>query len=249
VPTQPTQPTLVRETVDAIDAYWASSFGCPVEALRPSRTLVVPHDAHERFNGAYAMTFGAEPIVSVPPGEFGELRSTLSAWTSVTLESPAAARESLGARVSDVIGPAWVGYADERTFQMSVSDVRARILEPTDADAVDALRDACAELEWEHGGSTIGSEPVAGSFADGTLAALAGYETWGDRIAHIAVVAHPAYRSQGHARGAVALVARQVLSRGLVLQYRTLAANTPSRRIADSLGFVHRATSLAVRFR
>jgi hypothetical protein len=70
--------TLTRETIRAIDAYWAASFGCPVEALRPSRTLVLPHDAHERFNGAYAMAFGAEPIVSVPPGELSELRATLS---------------------------------------------------------------------------------------------------------------------------------------------------------------------------
>ena len=62
------------------------------------------------------------------------------------------------------------------------------------------------------------------------------------------VIADPAHRSQGHARAAVALVARLALGRGLVLQYRTLEANTPSRRIADSLGFVHYATSLAIRF-
>ena len=241
--------TLTRETIRAIDAYWAASFGCPVEALRPSRTLVLPHDAHERFNGAYAMTFGAEPIVSVPAGELSELHPTLSRWTSGTLASPATARESLGTRASDVIGPAWVGYADERTFRTSVVDSRARILEQADVGAVNALRDACAELEWDHGGSAIGHEPTAGSFANGTLAALAGFETWGECIAHIAVVAHPRFRAQGHGRAAVALVARQALSRGLVLQYRTLEANTPSRRIADSLGFIHRATSLAVRFR
>ena len=241
--------TLTRETIRAIDAYWAASFGCPVEALRPPHTLVLPHDAHERFNGAYAMAFGGEPIVSVPPGELSEVRAALSHWTTTTLMAPSTARESLGDRVSDVIGPAWVGYADERTFRTSMVDSRARILEQADADAVNALRDACTELEWEHGGSALGLDPVAGSFANGTLAALAGFETWGDRIAHIAVVAHPGFRAQGHARAAVALVARQALSRGLVLQYRTLESNTPSRRIADSLGFIHRATSLAVRFR
>ena len=241
--------TLTRETIRAIDAYWAASFGCPVEGLRPPRTLVLPHDAHERFHGAYAMAFGAEPIVSVPPGELGELRAALSQWTATTLTAPLTARESFGDRVSDVIGPAWVGYADQRTFRASLVDSRARILDHSDADAVNALRDACTELEWEHGGSALGPDPVAGSFANGTLAALAGFETWGDHIAHIAVVAHPRFRAQGHARAAVALVARQALSRGLVLQYRTLESNTPSRRIADSLGFIHRATSLAVRFR
>ena len=240
---------LARETLDAIDAYWASSFGCPVEALRPASTLVVPHDAHERFNGVYAMTFGAEPIISVPPGAFGELRSSLSSWTADTIREPAIARDSLGATVGEAIGPAWVGYADQGTFRGPAVDMRARLLERGDAGAVDALRDACTTPDWEHGGSTLGHDPVAGSFVNGELAAVAGYETWGGRIAHIAVVAHPAYRSQGLARAAVSLIARQALARGLVAQYRTLESNTPSRRIADSLGFVHRATSLAIRFR
>ena len=243
-----TERRLAADSIGAIDSYWATSFGCPIEALRPPRALVLPHGPGERFNGLYAMTFGGSPIVSVPQGAFGGLRSSLASWTAETIRDPAGATDSVGALAGSSIGPAWVGYADDATLRSPPLDVRARILSRDDAAGVDALRDSCTPLEWEHGGSALGHDITTGSFANGTLAALAGYETWGGRIAHIAVVAHPAHRSQGHARAAVALVARLARGHGLVLQYRTLEANTPSRRIADSLGFVHYATSLAIRF-
>jgi GNAT superfamily N-acetyltransferase len=238
--------SLSSATRTAIDAYWALSFACPVEALRPTRALVVPHAAHESFRGVYAMTFGAEPIVSVPVETIGELAPVLRVWTAATLRSPERALASLGQPAREVIGPAWLGYADAGTFRPRRSS-SSRMLDPGDAISVGVLRDACTSLEWEHGGSALGRDPVAGSFVDGVQAALAGYETWGDRIAHIAVVSHPAFRGRGHARAAVAAIARYALDRGLVLQYRTLESNTPSRRIADSLGFHHVATSLAVR--
>jgi RimJ/RimL family protein N-acetyltransferase len=243
-----TEHLLSPESIDAIDEYWATSFGCPREALRPSRTLVLPHGPGERFNGLYAMTFGGSPIVSVPQAAFVTLRSSLSSWTTDTMRDAAGATDSVGAFAGTPIGPAWVGYADEATLRSPPLEARARLLSHEDAAAVDTLRESCTPLEWEHGGSALGHDITTGSFANGTLAALAGYETWGGRIAHIAVIAHPAHRAQGHARTAVALVARLALGRGLVLQYRTLEANTPSRRIADSLGFVHYATSLAIRF-
>jgi len=239
---------LSTESIDAIDEYWATSFGCPREALRPPRTLVLPHGPGERFNGLYAMTFGGSPIVSVPQGVFGGVRSSLASWTAETIRDPAGPTDMVGALAGTAIGPAWVGYADQTTLRSTPLEARARLLSREDAAAVDALRESCTPLEWEHGGSALGHDITTGSFANGTLAALAGYETWGGRIAHIAVIAHRAYRGQGHARTAVALVARLALGRGLVLQYRTLEANTPSRHIANSLGFVHYATSLAIRF-
>jgi GNAT superfamily N-acetyltransferase len=241
--------TLTRSAIRAIDAYWASSFGCPTEALRPPRTLVLPHDAHERFNGVYAMTFGAEPVISVPSGVFTELRSSLASWTASSVRDPAFARESVGSGAGETVGPAWVGYADAGVFRPATFGAQTRILTRADSSAVDALRDSCPVIEWEHGGSAVGHDTTAGTFVDGVLASLAGYEVWGERIAHIAIVTHPAHRGQGHGRAAVACVAREALARGLVLQYRTLESNTASRRIGESLGFVHWATSLAVRFR
>jgi predicted GNAT family acetyltransferase len=88
---------------------------------------------------------------------------------------------------------------------------------------------------------------VAGVFADGVLAAAAGYEVWGETIAHIAVVTHPAFRGRGLGAAAVSRIAAEAVERGLLAQYRTLEANAPSLAIADRLGFQPYARSLAVR--
>ena len=240
-------PSLSRRSTDVIDAYWAASFGCPVEALRPKRTLVLPHAAHVQFDGVFAMTFGGHPIVAAPGGWLGELQPAFAPWTAETIRDEASARLALGARFGERIGPAWLGYADAKSLR-SVEATATRMLTENDRAAVAQLREACTPLDWEHGGSSLDRDPVAGTFADGLLVALAGYETWGERIAHIAIVAHPAYRGRGFARAAVAAIARHGLSNGLVLQYRTLESNTASRRIADSLGFIHVANSLAIRF-
>ena len=84
---------LARKSVDAIDAYWADSFGCPIEALRPERTLVVPHAAHVGFDGAYAMTFGSQPIIAVPRDSLSDLQRPLSAWTKETIGDSSRARK------------------------------------------------------------------------------------------------------------------------------------------------------------
>ena len=63
----------------------------------------------------------------------------------------------------------------------------------------------------------------------------------------IAIVTHPAHRGRGLGKAAVSAIARIALARGLVAQYRTLCANTPSMAIARALGFQRFATTLAIR--
>jgi GNAT superfamily N-acetyltransferase len=241
---------LTTAATRAIDEYWSASFACAVDALRPARAVVVPFAAHNPYNGVYAMSFGAEPIISVPGSRVDELTPLLRSWTSHTLHHPERALASLGEPAQTVIGPAWVGYADAGTFHADALRQRARLLDADDAPAVETLRQSCPVHEWDHGGTQqIGDNTVAGSFADDVLVALAGYEMWGDRLAHLSVVTHPAHRGLGHGRSAVALIARHALEQGHVLQYRALESNTASRRVADALGFEHWATSLAIRFR
>jgi RimJ/RimL family protein N-acetyltransferase len=89
---------------------------------------------------------------------------------------------------------------------------------------------------------------MAGVFKGHKLAALASYQIWGEQIAHIAIVTHPAFRGQGYATAAVSSLTQTVLGRTLVPQYRTLEGNAPSIAVARRLGFEHYATSLAIRF-
>jgi predicted GNAT family acetyltransferase len=145
-----------------------------------------------------------------------------------------------------VVGPAFVGYTDDRAFRPA-NEKDTRLMMPRDITALEDLKQACSALEWEHGGSQLGEQPVVGAFARDCLVAAAGYKIWGSAIAHISVVTHPQYRDQGYGKAVVSRLTAEALSRGLVPQYQTLEANIPSMAIGQGLGFERYATTTAVR--
>jgi len=118
-----------------------------------------------------------------------------------------------------------------------------------DIEALKRLQAACSSLEWEHGGSHVGDQPVIGTFDGERLVSVAGYEIWAGTIAQIAVITHPNYRGQGYGKAVVSQLTEEALNRGLVPQYRTLETNSSSMTIARELGFERYATTVAVRFK
>ncbi|HEX6036657.1 GNAT family N-acetyltransferase [Longimicrobium sp.] len=236
-------------TVDALDGYWVAWLGVPRSRLRASRPLAVPHAGLGDYAGMYAQAFGGAPIVSLPPALLERYGPDAARAAGGGLVDDERWRAVFGERLEAVVGPAVIAYADAGTLRPFGVDAEVRLLDEADRPALRALRAAVSPEAWEHGGSTLGDAPVAGVFADGALAAVSGYEVWGRRIAHLAVVTRPDLRGRGLGAAAVALAARTALDAGLVAQYRTLASNTSSMAIARRLGFVGYAASLAVRLR
>jgi RimJ/RimL family protein N-acetyltransferase len=242
--------------LEAVDRYWARFLGCAPEALRSNTAQIGVHTGQDDYAGrwlkerrvlCYLMEFGGAPIVSLPIGEVESYRAAIAQWQAGTVRMPALVEAVFGKRVLASRGPAFVGYSDLKHFRPAFSS-STRQLMTQDGKAVDRLRAACAVEEWEAGGSEFRPGAMVGAFRGQELAALAGYQVWGDQIAHIAVVTHPAFRGQGHATTAVSALTEMVFERSLVPQYRTLEANTSSLAVARRLGFVQYAASLAVRF-
>ena len=191
------------------------------------------------YLGIFALFRGDKATISFPPDRLQSLRHL------VALQPLSSVRfaEAFGGSGFTVIGPAYIGYAEA----VLSPGHPARSLTGRDALAAQSLQAACAEAEWEHGGSRVGTHPSSGVFVSSDLVALAGYEVWGGTIAHLSVITHPAYRGRGFGRSVVAHLAQVALAAGLVPQYRTLQSNRASMRIGESLGFVLYATSVAVR--
>ena len=223
------------------DRYWGGHLNCPPDELFSRPLNVVTHGEELRGdNGALGLFRDGAATISIPPDRAEELRGLLAGLEDgCTPEQFAAALAPVAALV---LGPAYLGY----TTEVRGDDGEARSLNEEDAAAVESLREACGEEEWDHGGSSL-EVPCSGVFCDGQLAALAGYETWGGTIAHIYIVTHPGYRGRGFGRGSVAHLARRALADGLLAQYRTLDSNEPSIHVAEALGFQRYATSMAVR--
>jgi len=232
-----------RDFTAIASEYWASFFDCPVSGLFAEPCRIGSHGPElEDYWGASALFRDGSAMISVPPDSGKLLEKILT--SSTRLSALADFADAFGPVSARTVGPASIGYTFDITGEPNSS---TRSLEPSDAVAIERLESACDPEDWETGGSPS-EHPCSGSFVDGQLAALAGYEIWGGTIAHISIVTHPAFRGQGHGRSAVAHLAGRALASGLLPQYRTLERNAPSIAIAESLGFQKYAVSMAVRF-
>lgn len=226
------------------DRYWADHLGCSPDELFSRPLHIVIHGEELRgYVGVQLLFRDNTATASVPPDREEELRGLLAGLENGV--TPAEFAEALSPVAALVLGPAYLGYTTDLRGTESAS--LARALCHDDEAAVESFRQSCDETDWDHGGSSL-DDPCSGVFCDGQLAALAGYETWGT-IAHLCIVTHPAFRGRGFGRAAVAHLAHRALAAGLLPQYRTLDANTPSIRIAEALGFQRYATSMAVRLK
>jgi GNAT superfamily N-acetyltransferase len=242
---------LAPATMDAADGYWAAFLGVPRNRLRPPRPLAIAHAAAlSDYRGIYVQAFGAAPLVSLPAELLVPLGQAAAEAVAGGLEADEDRwRAVFGARVDRLVGPAAIAYADAGTFRGLSIAAEMRPLTEADRPALDALRGALPAEAWDEGGGEYDGTAVFGAFVDGVLAARAGYEVWGGRIAHLGVVTHPDHRGRGLGAAVFASAARAALEAGLVAQHRALQSNIHSMRIARRLGFVPYATSLAVRLR
>jgi RimJ/RimL family protein N-acetyltransferase len=237
---------LGKHTLAELARYWANFFGCPPAAIEAPGARVLPHAELGHYRGIYCYRREGAALASVPPDELAHWATRLRGLSAEQLLEAGVMAERAGVAPAHLVGPAVIAYADVETLR-PLPTAGTRLLSASDEEAHAALQDACPPLEWQHGGSEFGLLPLAGRFARGELVALAGYEVWGDRIAHIAVVTHPAHRGKGYGAEAVSLLAENVIARGMIAQYRTLRANTPSLRLGASLGFAAYAETLAIR--
>ncbi len=242
-------PNLREATLRTVDEFWSHDVGCSREQLRAERTVVVAHpDQYADFMGIFILLVGTAPIISLPRELYSFLALEAQTWPASDVVDGARLRSLIGDRVDRIIGPAFIGYT-ERVMFRAIEAPTTTLLNKAHAAAVSLLRAACEPAEWEHGGRDLGGNPSIGIFAGEELVTLAGYDLWGQRIAHISIVTHPQYRQRGYGRAAVSKLTEVLLDRNLVPQYRTLESNGPSLKIAAKLGFARYATSVTVRLR
>lgn len=233
------------QTRGTVDAFWASYYGVAAEALRAPEARVVRHAGLAGYRGLQGFVcLGAGLLVSAPPEWVDVLGGRIGSWTLESLLDHDMLI-GLGLPAGDAVGPAFLGYTDERHFKPAPS-LAVRRLERGDREAFEELREACDPEEWDHGGGAF-ELPSAGWFEDGRILAVAHYEVWGGAIAHVGVVAEPGARGAGRGHAVVSAITGLALSEGLVPQYRTLESNAPSLKVARDLGFDTYARTISVR--
>ena len=238
-------------TLDIVDGYWAQDLGCTRDGLRPRAPRLQIHGGGlERYPGVFVLILdGGAPVVSAPPDLEKLLSGRTSRFTAAAVSSPDVLRSLVEpTEVERVIGPAHLNYADSGSFRPADLE-HTRELVAADRADFEVLKAACDPGEWDLKGFDLEAKRTFGAFSDrDELLAVADFEVWAERIAHLSVVTHPHARGRGHGPRAVTAAATCALDSDLVLQYRALRENRPSLRVATKLGFQAYGWSIAARF-
>ena len=236
-------PTLADATIEALDAFWSSQTSCVPGDFDSDDISIVESPAKDGSD--FALVFRRKRRLQITCSS-----SLLDLLRDATRDQPHDVvvdsdflRRALAGRVDRIIGPAFLGYLD--TLPMGPYDSDVRILATGDAAALDDLRREVSPQDWEHCGLAPG-QPMAGCFVSSGLVSAAGYEVWGERIAHIGVVTRPEARSTGYGRRCVQAITNHALAHGLIAQYRTLFSNAGAMAIARHLGFSEYAATIYV---
>jgi hypothetical protein len=182
--------------LDLVDSYWAQFLGCSPEMLRKEKTQLLPHAGLGDYGGCYIIEFGAAPLGSLPMDELESYRDVIARLQPGVVRTAAIAQAAFHDRIARIIGPAFIGYTDTRLFKPLTSG-DAWLLTDSDEKALQILRNACPAEEWDHGGRDFRPSEMVGVIRGQQLAEVASYEVWGEHIAHISIIAHPAFRGRG----------------------------------------------------
>ncbi len=238
------------KSLDAILDWWAQELGISGADLWATQTGVTL-SGNPLQPGIFAFRRGNFVRIAAAPWKLENIRDEIVNKKLATIFSKGFWPKYLPEMCGKVIGPALLFYADSvpdawQSFA-APRGMMLRGLAAMDALAFAELAGALTKKEYEHCGLEFGPHPMWGVFWKKQLLAVAGYDAWPGRIAHIGVAVHPEFRRQKLGRLVAMAASRGAMARRRIVQYRTNADNTGSVEIAKALGFELFAETIDVR--
>ena len=238
------------KSLDAILEWWAQELGisgADLRATHPGITL----SGNSLQPGIFALRRAKYVRIAAAPWKLENIRDEIAEKNRSQIFIKGFWPKYLPEMCGTVIGPTLLFYADAapdawKTFA-APRGMMLRGLAAIDARACEELACALTEKEREHCGLEFGPHPMWGVFLKKQLLAVAGYDAWPGRIAHIGVAVHPDFRRKKLGRLAAMAAARGAMARRRIVQYRTLADNAGSAGIAQALGLTLFAETIYVR--
>jgi GNAT superfamily N-acetyltransferase len=233
-------------SLQAVAAFWAAQLGCSEAQLAQPRTTVIRAGPDlASFRGATVVFRPPACVLVVPADWHAPVASRIGRRPPAEVFDATLLRQLFGAAVDQIIGPAWLAYADASDLRPAPT-LGTRLLTDQDLPGLERLATDCGPTAWEQAGSTLRARrcsaarrrPVSCGRDAGAV---------GGSAAAGGIVTHPGYRGRGYGKAVVSAMSTYGLAAGGVMQYRTLQANLPSVGIARALGFQRFALTLAVR--
>lgn len=229
--------TLEVPSMAAIRRMWARRMGIDVD-VDPLAEAGVAYLNWTGTSAAVVLRLGEAVVVAAPESAHPALRR-LSADQLLQGELLLLALEFSR---PTLIGTAQLAYADVSTFTPSTTGTTRR----ADRADIESVTSRCTGSEAEESGLLQMDARFVVEGDETAPIAAAGYELWGDDVAHLGLAVAPAHRGKGLGQVAATAAGLHALEDGAVLQWRSGESNAASARTGERLGFVALGTQIAV---
>lgn len=242
---------LKQRSREGLLAFWAAEMGLSVpELLIPVSGVRI--SIRPALSGVLVFRRGDDVRISTADANIERLGRSLPRELKTDFCSPAMWRSVFPELSGSVTGPTRYAYLDavpQAWAQQSASRKQAivRGLAASDLKTYADFAMTLSRAEREMSGLDTFGRQLWGVFSDGVLAAVAGYDAWPHRVAHLGVATHPDFRGRKFAQLAVQAASRGAVARKRIAQFACLSSSTEAVAVASALGFSRFAETLITR--
>ena len=218
---------LLDSTRDRVRTGWAAKLNVDSSVLvKPGITILTSETAQ----GVLVLRLEQSWLVRRPES----VEAALAALSQNELIDMASLLRILEAYKPEPVGIASIAYADLNTLRQAPSTYQVRAATALDLNEV---MSGCTDEENEESGLVTMPFLFSAHTTDGSVGAIAGYESWNDDLAQLGVLAIPSQRGNGLAFAAAYATTRAALDVDLIPQWRSRIGNEASSRMGERLGF------------
>jgi GNAT superfamily N-acetyltransferase len=217
---------------------WADHFGCSLEVIWQSGTILVPSEGYAASNGIHIWTIGKRSFVQMDH-EYAEVveqvLNNLPQGTALSTDDLQTAwgKEVIAERSTGLL---YYLFPDDLPLFAPAEPFVVRQLTSDDAKAMEVLFEVCRPEEIDEAYVSVDHQIAFGCFAgDQLLAAGSGDERAG--FMDLGVLTHPTYRGYGLGKAVVGAMCEWSIARDIIPQYRCDAKDLGSKSVAEGLNF------------
>jgi RimJ/RimL family protein N-acetyltransferase len=218
------------EKFDTIAKHHAERLGCSSAVFSRIGTTIVADAKMTERKRVIVNESSRHTVIQAPPAMVSQLKASLDLPRASRAKMVVEALSEVNAKVL------WTDFIFHITegWMPPIADPQVRVLESSDANALETLKARLSEPDLALGEVTLDHPIAVGVFDGARCVAAASFIYYGDDIADVGVITDPDYRGRGSGTMAVTGLLRKRGNR--VVQYSAQEKNIASHKLARNLG-------------
>lgn len=219
----------------AIDSIWAKAFDLSPNKFQQDGITIQKYNKLKGEEQIHVYKIGKHIVIRCSEDFYDELKQAVDPANIIFDSNIANLKLANHTLETDHIEKVhYLFSADFKPYTQSAFPIQQ--LSAEHQEALEELKSACTQYEFEDSWVSATDELSIGAFDGDKLVACASMYDW-QGFADPGVLVHPDYRKRGLGKATISAICEWVLAKNRIMDYRCNIDNVASASLAESLGF------------